>query len=140
VNSDTEAECAPHPLELSWVLIPPPHQTHSCMESLADEMSSMSDDKVTIGELKKQVREFRDERNWTNLDTPRNLAISIAIEGAELLEHFQWEDQPEITDKIADELADVMIYCLGFSDILKIDVSQALTRKLEKNRKKYPVE
>ena len=60
--------------------------------------------------------------------------------GAELLEHFQWEDQPEITDKIADELADVMIYCLGFSDILKIDVSQALTRKLEKNRKKYPVE
>ena len=97
------------------------------------------DDSTTIGELKKLVMEFRDERNWSGSDTPRSLAMSIAIEAAELLEHFQWENQPKATQKIADELADVIIYCLGFSEVQQIDVSQALIRKLQKNRIKYPV-
>lgn len=97
------------------------------------------DESTTIGDLKKLVGEFREERNWLGLDTPRSLAISIAIEAAELLEHFQWENQPKATEKIADELADVFIYCLGFSLTQQIDVSEALTRKLQKNRIKYPV-
>jgi dCTP diphosphatase len=94
----------------------------------------------TVGELKRLVREFRDERNWSKLDTPRSLAISIALEAAELLEHYKWENQPETNEKVADELADVIICCLGFSEALQIDVSQALSRKLRKNRIKYPVD
>ena len=94
------------------------------------------DNAQTIGELKKLVREFRDERNWSKLDTPKSLAISIALEAAELLEHYKWENQPDTNDKVADELVDVLISCLGFSEALQIDVSQALTRKLQK---KYPI-
>jgi len=52
------------------------------------------DDTQTVGELKRLVREFRDERNWSKLDTPRSLAISIALEAAELLEHYKWEMNP----------------------------------------------
>ncbi len=97
------------------------------------------DDTQTIGELKRLVREFRDERNWSKLDTARSLAISIALEAAELLEHYKWENEPETNDNVADELADVIICCLGFSEALQIDISQALTRKLQKNTLKYPV-
>jgi len=55
------------------------------------------------------------------------------------MEHYKWENEPETNDNVADELADVIICCLGFSEALQIDVSRALTRKLEKNRLKYPV-
>ncbi|HZY94410.1 MAG TPA: nucleotide pyrophosphohydrolase [Candidatus Bathyarchaeia archaeon] len=97
------------------------------------------DNTQTVAELKRLVREFRDARNWSKLDTPRSLAISIALEAAELLEHYKWDKQPDTKDKVADELADVIIYCLVFSEALQIDVSQALTRKLQKNKTKYPV-
>jgi NTP pyrophosphatase (non-canonical NTP hydrolase) len=105
------------------------------------------DGSTTIHELKKTVADFRDSRNWRKYDTPRNLATSISIEAAELLEHFQWKTEVEVDkmirrkeklEDIAGELADVLIYCLGFSDTLKIDVSQAVRSKLEKNAKKYP--
>lgn len=101
----------------------------------------------TVERLKKQVSEFRDARDWLRYDTPRSLAISISIEAAELLEHFQWKtdelmrealmDQAK-REAISDELADVLIYCLGFSDVLGIDVSNAVERKLRKNSEKYP--
>ena len=106
------------------------------------------DSVTTVERLKKQVSEFRDARGWLRYDTPRNLAISISIEAAELLEHFQWKTD-ELTrealmdgakkDAISDELADVLIYCLGFSDVLGIDVSNAVEGKLRKNGEKYPV-
>ena len=102
---------------------------------------------ATIHDLKKMVSDFRDERDWRKYDTPKNLAVSICIEAAELLEHFQWKNDEEINrmireeekkNEVSDELADVVIYCLGLSDILEIDIAEALKQKLEKNRRKYP--
>jgi len=106
------------------------------------------DEQTTIMELKKQVSRFRDERNWLKDDTPKNLAIAISLEAAELLEHFQWKNNQQIRElvkdsvkknQVSDELADVLIYCLGFSDVLDIDISEAIETKLRKNAEKYPV-
>jgi len=106
------------------------------------------DDQTTMMALKKQVSRFRDERNWLKDDTPKNLAISISVEAAELLEHFQWKTDQQIRElvkdsvkknQVSDELTDVLIYCLGFSDVLDIDISEAIERKLRKNAEKYPV-
>jgi len=105
------------------------------------------DRKTTVRELIERVARFRDSRDWRKYDTPRNLAGSICIEAAELLEHFQWKTDeqaaemlrdPEELAEISNELADVIIYCLGFSDILTLDVSNAVQRKLETNAEKYP--
>ncbi len=106
------------------------------------------DDDTTILKLKKQVCEFRDSRDWLRYDTPRSLAISISVEAAELLEHFQWKTDEQMREilldrarknQISDELADVMIYCLGFSDVLGIDISEAVELKLRKNGERYPI-
>jgi NTP pyrophosphatase (non-canonical NTP hydrolase) len=106
------------------------------------------DEKTTVGSLIKQVSEFRDARGWLKFDTPRSLAISISVEAAELLEHFQWKDDTQMRealisgttrDEVASELADVLIYCMGFADVLGIDLSEAIMRKLRKNSEKYPV-
>ena len=111
--------------------------------------SLLNDENTTVQKLKLAVKLFRDERDWLKYDTPRNLAVSLSIEAAELLEHFQWKSDKEVEElglnrkiigEISNELADVVIYCLGFSDTLGIDLSQALYRKLEKNSKKYSVE
>ena len=109
---------------------------------------SPGDGETTVQQLRNIVTKFRDERDWRKFDTPRNLAISISIEAAELLEHFQWRTDEELAGmlrtkeelaEISHELADVMIYCLGLSDILKVDVSAAIRGKLRKNGEKYPV-
>jgi len=105
------------------------------------------DNDATIQELKQKVSEFRDTRDWLEYDTPKNLAISISLEAAELLEHFQWNTDEQVAElmrsrakqlEVSDELADVLIYCLGFADALKIDLSKALDRKLERNGERYP--
>ena len=105
------------------------------------------DDNGTVQELKARISQFRDERDWLKYDTPKNLAISISVEAAELLEHFQWKTDQQVSmllrdetkmNEVSEELADVIIYCLGFSDVLHIDVSEAVERKLNKNREKYP--
>src|SRR5256712_13328963 len=103
--------------------------------------ASRKDEETTVRELVERVARFRDSRDWRKYDTPRNLAGSICIEAAELLEHFQWKtdeqaaemlrDTEELTE-ISNELADVIIYCLGFSDILTLYVSNAVQRKLER--------
>ena len=106
------------------------------------------DEQMTISLVKKHVSEFRDARDWLKYDTPRSLAISISVEAAELLEHFQWKNDEQMREVLKDEgrkneisteLADVIIYCLGFSDVLGIDVSEAIERKLRMNGVKYPV-
>jgi NTP pyrophosphatase (non-canonical NTP hydrolase) len=106
------------------------------------------DRSTTVETLKRQVAEFRDARNWLRYDTPRSLAISISVEAAELLEHFQWKNDEQMReilldrdrkDLVSEELADVLIYCLGFSDVLDIDLSEAVERKLRKNGEKYPI-
>ena len=93
-----------------------------------------------------KIRKFRDERDWKQFHDPRSLAVSVSIEAAELLEHFQWKDGAQAAEQarlkkgeIADEVADVAIYLLELCDVLDIDVAQAIIDKLGKNALKYPV-
>jgi len=100
-----------------------------------------NDRDTTLAEIKKLPIEFCKERGWQYNQTPKGLAISISLEAAELLEHFQWtdyneKDLPEITS----ELADVLIYCLELSDMLDIDIATAIKEKLNKAAEKYPIE
>lgn len=102
---------------------------------------SKDDTDTTIAALRKLPVNFSRERDWQKHQTPKNLAISIAIEAAELMEHFQWAEYNE-QDKqeIADELADVLIYCLELSDELDIDITSTIREKLTKAAIKYPIE
>ncbi len=106
------------------------------------------DEQTTVTELRKRVSNFRDERNWLKDNTSKNLAISISVEAGELLEHFQWKTDEQICEEVkdrskknqvSDELADVLILCLGFSDVMGIDISEAIEAKLKKAAEKYPV-
>ena len=83
--------------------------------------------------------EFRKERDWEKFHTPENLAKSISIESAELLEHFQWGNEYDIS-KVSEELADVLIYCIYMAVALDLDINEIISDKMEKNVKKYPVE
>ncbi len=98
---------------------------------------------VEISELKKEVKRFRDERDWKKYHTQKNLALSVSIEAAELLELFQWkeEESDEVSiDRLEEEMADVMIYLLALAERAEIDLGEAVLEKLERNRKKYPAE
>lgn len=90
-----------------------------------------------------QVLRFRDERDWKQFHNPKDLAISISLETAELLEVFQWSGE-NVTcnnklDNIKDELADVLIYCIYLADTVGIDIDTIIIDKLKKNLCKYPV-
>lgn len=90
-----------------------------------------------------KIIEFRDERNWKQHHDPKDLALSLTLEAAELLELFQWKNSEEAIEKhmgdIKDELADVMIYALTLAHDLDIDVETAILDKIKKNGLKYPV-
>lgn len=107
--------------------------------------SNRSDTFTTIQELKAIVNQFVAERDWERFHQPKNLAMSIAIEAAELMEHFQWtgpESAPDsITDDspVAQEIADVLAYTLRMAEVLGIDLSRALELKMVRNRLKYPL-
>ncbi len=91
--------------------------------------------------LLERLRKFRDERDWRKYHKLKNLAISISIEAAELLEHFQWVDEIELEKKreeIEEEVADVFIYLLFFCDVAGIDLIKATEKKMNKNELKYP--
>ena len=108
----------------------------------------MSDDKTTIQELRQLAQSFVEEREWARYHTPKNLAMSIAIEAAELMEIFQWsgpdssDDQSETSflQGVQEELADVVVYGPNLSAKLGIDLSQAIQEKIDANSAKYPVE
>ena len=102
---------------------------------------SLTDKNTNLQELKDLVRAFRKERDWDKHFTPKNVATSIAIEAAELLELFQWDLLME-NDKQqwADELADVIVFCLQFADVTDIDISSAVKDKVRRASEKYPVE
>ncbi len=109
----------------------------------------MNDRGTTVAELKQLVASFIAEREWGPFHDAKNLSASIAIEAAELMEHFQWlrNDQLEgvSTDReraaaIREEVADILAYLLSFATCMDIDLSSALAAKMEKNAKKYPVE
>ncbi len=94
--------------------------------------------------LIKKVVEFRDKRNWKQFHNPKDLAISLSLEAAELLEIFQWKNSEQAVaeklDNIEEELADVLIYAFLLSNELNIDLNKAVLKKIEKNDKKYPLE
>jgi NTP pyrophosphatase (non-canonical NTP hydrolase) len=94
---------------------------------------------VEKDEVLQQLRNFVSERDWQQFHTPENLAKSVSIEAAELLELFQWESNANEVN-IKDELADVLTYCILLADQYGLDPYELVFQKLEKTREKYPVE
>jgi NTP pyrophosphatase (non-canonical NTP hydrolase) len=92
-----------------------------------------------IDETLKALRKFVAERDWQQFHTPENLAKSVSIEAAELLECFQWQSTPD-NKAVADELADVLTYCLLLADKLGLDPLEIVAEKLEETKAKYPIE
>ncbi len=86
-----------------------------------------------------RLRALVEERDWARFHTPENLAKSIAIEAGELLECFQWDDRTP-SNKVEDELADVLTYCYLLADRLGVEPEQLIVNKLEITRSKYPVD
>ena len=107
----------------------------------------MSDDRTTLQELKERMAAFIRERDWEQFHTPKNLSMSIAIEAAELMEHFQWltveqsqQLEPAALEEIGEELADILIYSLSMANMLRIDLAETVLAKMDKNSRKYPPE
>ncbi len=91
-------------------------------------------------EIVEEIKKFNKEREWGKFHTPDNLAKSISIEAAELLECFQWDGENYNKQDVYEELADVFTYCIQMSISLGIDPKEIILNKLEKTKKKYPVE
>lgn len=106
------------------------------------------DQATNLQAIRDVVREFVRQRNWEQFHSPKNLSMALAIEAAELMEHFQWlsvEESRTVTDDeaklaaIGEEIADVFCYTLALVNELNLDLSSVFTRKMERNRAKYPV-
>jgi len=91
-----------------------------------------------------RVLKFRDDRDWRQFHTPKDLAISMSLEAAELLELFQWSggdlECAGKRDKLREELADVLSYCILMADVCGFDLDEIMNEKVSKNEAKYPVE
>ena len=98
----------------------------------------------SIEELQAEITKFRDDRNWLQYHNPKDLAISISLEAAELLEVFQWSGTDITADgkkeKIGEELADVLMYCILMADVTGLKIDEIIEKKLKRNNEKYPVE
>lgn len=90
--------------------------------------------------IMKMIDDFNTEREWHQFHTPANLAKSIVIEASELLELFQWQDQPKSLDNLKEELADVLSYCLMLAQHFDLDLEEILEAKIKKNALKYPTD
>ncbi len=108
-----------------------------------------NDNDTTIRELKRLLMKFRDERGWKKFHTPKNLAQALNIESSELMELFLWKKDAQIAaglrkdefrEKVEDEIADIICYCLNFANSADIDIVRAVVRKIGKNARKYPIE
>ncbi|WP_373471900.1 nucleotide pyrophosphohydrolase [Carnobacterium alterfunditum] len=90
------------------------------------------------------IKNFREDRNWSQFHNPKDLAISISLEASELLENFQWSGKDLHAEKkrqqIKEELADVLIYSIMMSDTMDFDLAEIISEKLKINNQKYPVE
>jgi NTP pyrophosphatase (non-canonical NTP hydrolase) len=104
---------------------------------------------MSIESLQQALAEFTAERAWEQFHTPKNLAMALVSETGELVELFQWltpeesgriMDDPAGAARVREELADVLAYLLQLADVLDVDLEQALTEKIEANRRKYPVD
>ncbi len=112
-------------------------------------LTAREDGEERMDELVKAVLAFRDQRDWRQFHNPKDLAISITLEAAELLEHFQWKAPAEVETFLADpanrwrvgqEMADVLILLVSMADAVGVDLLEAARCKLEENAKKYPIE
>jgi dCTP diphosphatase len=120
-----------------------------CTRPKSLRMAALTDSTTTLAELKTHVLAFVRERDWEQFHTPKNLSMALAAEAGELMEHFLWatpeQSRAIATDaakraKIADELADVVIYAIEFANMTGLDISASIQAKMAANAKKYPVE
>lgn len=111
--------------------------------------SFSNDTSTSISDLKQIVAEFVAERDWRQFHSPKNLSMAMAIEVAELMEHFQWISMDESRNlsenkskrsEIEEEVSDVLCYLLAFANEMNIDLASAMQAKMVKNRQKYPAE
>src|SRR5271168_4684289 len=109
----------------------------------------MADTTTTVAQLREAVHRFAEERAWGPFHSPKNLVMGLAVETAELMEHFLWvdaeasrrvTDDPKEREAIADEIADVAGHLFNLCNVLGIDLSDAMTAKMVKNERKYPAE
>ena len=109
----------------------------------------MRDEVTTVAELRRRVAGFVSARDWEKFHAPKNISMALAIEAAELMEHFQWvtvQASREVSsdrDKLAavgEEMADVLCYLLALANELDIDLAQTLQAKMVKNEQKYPAD
>ncbi len=112
-----------------------------------DNQKTARDDKTTVLNLRNVVREFVEQRNWRQFHSPKNLSMALAIEAAELMEHFQWITPEESRTiqaqqrvQVGEELADVICYALAIANEMNIDITSTFYRKMDLNRNKYPVD
>lgn len=108
-------------------------------------MASLDPDPLQV--LREALRRFAADRDWEQFHSPKNLAISLSVEAAELLEHFQWLSEaesatlsPETRAKVREELADVLLYLIRLADKLDLDLIESARDKLRINAAKYPVD
>lgn len=102
---------------------------------------------IDIASIKRELEEFVNERDWDKFHTPKNLSMALTIEATELMELFLWLNNEEVAaispnklEKIEDEVADILIYLIRIATKLNIDINNAVNKKIEKNRNKYPAE
>jgi dCTP diphosphatase len=109
----------------------------------------MPDSTTTVAQLRDAMARFVDERDWQQFHSPKNLAMALAVEAAELMEHFMWIDNAashqvaqdaKVRDQVSDELADVAGVLFALCNALDLDLSDAVAKKMAKNVVKYPVE
>ncbi len=109
----------------------------------------MDDSNTSLATLKEVLQQFVDERDWNQFHAPKNLAMALSIEAAELMEHFQWISVQESREvklsaekkaAAAEELADVFSYTLAIANAMDIDLTETYIKKMAKNRKKYPAD
>lgn len=115
----------------------------------ADSRPAATDQTTTVAELRQNMADFVAERDWSQFHSPKNVSMALAIEAAELMEHFQWltteesrtlADDPERLAAVGEELADVVGYSFALANELGIDLSSTIRAKMIKNAQKYPAD
>ena len=107
----------------------------------------MANTQDSLEQLRDKINQFASERDWAQFHTPKNLAMAMIVEAAELVEQFQWDTpqesqqlSPKKREAVAKELADTFVYLLRIAEVLKIDLIEATNKKIELNALKYPVD
>jgi dCTP diphosphatase len=109
--------------------------------------ANRSEEEDNFAALRQALRRFAEERDWDKFHSPKNLAIALSVEAAELLEHFQWVPEtesavipPERREQMRHEMADVLLYLIRLADKLNIDLAAAAAEKIQLNATKYPID